>query len=631
MRILIVDDKKEELYLLETILKGSDYLVVPAGNGAEALEKLHTERFDMVISDILMPVMDGCMLCREMKKDEKLKDIPFVFYTATYTDESDEKFALKLGAEKFIRKPVESGEFIKIIQNVIKDVEMGKIKAKKPVLEEEEGIFKLYSERLVNKLEKKMMDLKEEITRRKQTEEELRKSEEKYRILTETVPDIIFTLDRKGRFTYINPAGENITGYSIREFLGHNFTEILAPEHIDATKDRFKRGLSGEEFPITEVEIIHKDGRKVPVELNVTSLFDEDGNAIGRLGVARDITEPKQIQKVLRGSEERYRTIFENTGTATVMLEEDKTVSLVNKETEKLFGYSRKEIEGKKKWTEFVVAEDLEKMKGYHEQRRVDPTSAPKRYEFRLIDKKGSFRDILLSIDVIPGTKKSVASLLDVTERKHAEEKIKASLKEKEVMMREIHHRVKNNMQIVISLLRLQSAKAEDKKTQEIFRECQNRIRTMALIHDKLYQSKDLAKINYAKYIDGLVVHVIHSYGVDSNIIALETDLEEVFLDLNRAIPCGLIVQELLSNSVKHAFPQGKKGEICVGLHSDKKGVINFVVSDNGIGFPEEIDFRKAQTLGLQMVNDLTRQINGTIELNRKGGTAFKIKFSVNE
>jgi len=387
MKILIVDDKKEELYLLETILKGSDYLVVPAGNGSEALEKLYSERFDMIISDILMPVMDGYRLCREVKKDEKLKDIPFVFYTATYTDENDEKFALKLGADKFIRKPVESGNFIKIIQNVIKDVEMGKVKAKKPVLEEKEGIFKLYSERLVNKLENKMIDLKEEITKRKEAEDELRKSEEK----------------------------------------------------------------------------------------------------------------------------------------------------------------------------------------------------------------------------------------------------IKASLREKEVMLQEIHHRVKNNMQIVISLLRLQSRKVEDKDMQEMFRECQNRIRTMALIHEKLYQSKDFARINFAQYIDRLTVHVFQSYSVDSNLIAMKTDLEEVFLDLNRAIPCGLIINELLSNSIKHAFPQGKKGEIHIKLHSDKKGVITLVVSDNGIGFPKDIDFRKAQSLGLQMVNDLTKQINGTIELDRKGGTAFKVVFSVNK
>jgi CheY-like chemotaxis protein len=178
MKILIVDDKKEGRYLLETMLKGNGFDVVDTTNGAEALEKLRANGFDMIVSDILMPVMDGFALCRECKGDEKLKDIPFVFYTATYTDEGDEEFALKLGAHKFIRKPTDPEEFIKIIQGVIRDAEEGKIERKMPVLEEEKEVFKLYSERLVKKLEKKMLDLEKEITERKKAEEELEKHRE---------------------------------------------------------------------------------------------------------------------------------------------------------------------------------------------------------------------------------------------------------------------------------------------------------------------------------------------------------------------------------------------------------------------------------------------------------------------
>ncbi len=176
MRILIVDDRKENLYLMETLLKGSGYEVVSAVNGAEALEKLRAEpeRFDMIISDILMPVMDGFQLCRECKGDDKLKDIPFIFYTATYTDGKDEEFASKLGVDKFLRKPIAPDEFIKTIQGVIRDIEEGKIKRKKPVLEEKKEIFKLYSERLVKKLEKKMLDLEREITERKRGEERIK-------------------------------------------------------------------------------------------------------------------------------------------------------------------------------------------------------------------------------------------------------------------------------------------------------------------------------------------------------------------------------------------------------------------------------------------------------------------------
>ena len=174
MKTLIVDDNKENLYLLETILKGSGYEVTSAANGAEALEKLRAEGFGMIITDILMPVMDGFQLCREVKGDEELKDIPFVFYTATYTDEKDEELALNMGADKFIRKPIEPEEFIKLIQGVIRDAEKGKVEPEKPVLEEEKEVFKLYSERLVEKLEKKMLDLEAEIVQRKRAEERVK-------------------------------------------------------------------------------------------------------------------------------------------------------------------------------------------------------------------------------------------------------------------------------------------------------------------------------------------------------------------------------------------------------------------------------------------------------------------------
>jgi len=174
MKVLIVDDRKEELYLLETLLKGIGYEIVSATNGAEAIEKLRAEGADMMISDILMPVMDGFRFCREVKGDEKLKDIPFVFCTATYKDERDEELASKVGADKLIRKPIEPDEFIKIIQGVIRRVEEGKIERKKPILEEEKEVFKLYSERLVKKLEKKMLDLEREVTERKRAEEKIK-------------------------------------------------------------------------------------------------------------------------------------------------------------------------------------------------------------------------------------------------------------------------------------------------------------------------------------------------------------------------------------------------------------------------------------------------------------------------
>ena len=178
MKILIVDDNPNGLYMLEVMLKGSGYEVASAANGAEALEKLNTEEFDVIISDILMPVMDGFQLCGKVKCNKDLNHILFIFYTATYTEEKDEELSLKMGADKFIRKPVEPDEFIKIVQGVIGDMEKGKVKPKKADLGEEKEVFTLYNERLVKKLENKMLVLEREIKQRKLAEEKRKKLEE---------------------------------------------------------------------------------------------------------------------------------------------------------------------------------------------------------------------------------------------------------------------------------------------------------------------------------------------------------------------------------------------------------------------------------------------------------------------
>ena len=212
-------------------------------------------------------------------------------------------------------------------------------------------------------------------------------------------------------------------------------------------------------------------------------------------------------------------------------------------------------------------------------------------------------------------------------ERKRMEEQIKASLREKEMLLREIHHRVKNNMQLISSLLRLQSGYIKDKKYIEMLKESQNRIRSMAFIHEKLYQSKDLANIDFNGYIKNLADDLFRSYGASIS-IALKTDIEGVSLEIDTAIPCGLIINELVSNSLKHAFPEDREGEIKIALRRTDRNEVELVVSDDGIGIPEDLDFRNTESLGLQLVTSLAEsQLQGKTELNRAKGTEFRIKF----
>lgn len=197
--------------------------------------------------------------------------------------------------------------------------------------------------------------------------------------------------------------------------------------------------------------------------------------------------------------------------------------------------------------------------------------------------------------------------------------------KKNEILLREIHHRVRNNMQILSSLLRIQGRKIKDKESQKALKVCQGRIRSMTLIHEMFYRSDDLEKIKLAPLVLDLVFHLFVLHGVDPDSIKLTTAMGDIRLDIDRAVPFALIANELLTNSLKHAFPNGKKGEIQIGLHALDGERFEFVVSDNGIGLPEDTDLGKIDSFGLRLVKELVEQIDGGIELRREKGTTFKI------
>jgi len=215
----------------------------------------------------------------------------------------------------------------------------------------------------------------------------------------------------------------------------------------------------------------------------------------------------------------------------------------------------------------------------------------------------------------------------DLTESREGEERLRASLREKEVLIKEIHHRVKNNLQIIASMLNLQTGCISDDYSRLALHDSQNRIRTLALVHEKLYSSGDVAQIAVKDYIRDLTSSLFKSLTAVSPSVALRLDLVEVSLDLDAMIPLALILNELLSNSLQHAFPDGRAGEIAVVLGPTSTSRLELVVTDDGVGFPEKLDFRHTETLGLQLVCLLTTQLGGNIELERNGGTVFAIEF----
>jgi two-component sensor histidine kinase len=222
------------------------------------------------------------------------------------------------------------------------------------------------------------------------------------------------------------------------------------------------------------------------------------------------------------------------------------------------------------------------------------------------------------------------AAIRDISERKLAESQLRNSLKEKEVLLREIHHRVKNNLQIVSSMLNLQMNQISDPEALELFQESQSRVRSIALFHEKLYQSKDLAQIEIAEYLKSLTAGLFATYGVDPDRLVLSVNAEDVPLSVDAAISCGLIVNELVSNSLKHAFPERRTGTVEVILRGDGRTAV-LEVKDDGVGFPADLDVRNAGTLGLKLVSILTDQIRGSIEVDSARGTRFIIRFGYGE
>lgn len=252
--------------------------------------------------------------------------------------------------------------------------------------------------------------------------------------------------------------------------------------------------------------------------------------------------------------------------------------------------------------------------------------------DYRLLKPDGSVRILSSKGQVINENSGAAPRLVvteqDITEQKMAEEQIRSSLKEKEMLLAEIHHRVKNNLQVISSLLRLQSRFIEDEAAVNIFKETQNRVRSIAILHEKLYQSDDLAKIKVDEYVKLLAEDLLYFYELDNSKVEMKIDVEEVYLNIETAIPCGLMIDELVSNSLKYAFKPGENGTITINLHSNHDKKFTLTVSDDGVGIPMNVDPKNSETFGMQLIKYLSNQLKGDLELNRENGTEFKLEFN---
>jgi PAS domain S-box-containing protein len=449
--------------------------------------------------------------------------------------------------------------------------------------------------------------------------------EDRFRQVVEAAPNAMVMVNAVGRIEMVNTQAERVFGYVRSELLGQS-VEMLVPERFRGHHPELRGAFLAEprSRPMGEGRDLYglrKDGSEVPIEIGLNPIETEQGPMV--LSAIVDISARKR-------QEERFRLVVEAAPNAMVMIGAMGRIEMVNTQAERVFGYARAELLGQP--VEMLVPE---RFRHRHPALRgaffADPRSRPMGTGSDLygLKKDGSEFPVEIGLNPIETDEGPMvlSAIVDISDRKQKEERIRAALKEKDVLLGEIHHRVKNNLQIVGSLLDLQSAQVSDPFVLQVLRDGQNRIRSMALIHQTLYQSNDFAEVDFSQFLDALVPRLVGSFGVDPERIRLAMAPTTVRLPINSAVPCGLIVNELVTNAFKHAFPDGRAGEIALDLTAEADGRVCLAVSDDGVGLPDDFEVGQTTTLGLQLIALLADQLGGTLTIERANPTRFLVRF----
>ncbi|WP_052402912.1 sensor histidine kinase [Methanococcoides methylutens] len=439
---------------------------------------------------------------------------------------------------------------------------------------------------------------------------------------------IIFAVDRDQTVISINRKGCRMFGLPESELLGKKWYDLgFSEEFSFQGRKAFPKIMAGDTnvMEYSESSIVTGAGDVRIIAWHTVVLKDDEGVITGMLCSGEDVTEFRNTEEALKSSEETYRVVFNGSLDGITIHEKENYKMLdINDRGCEMAGYSREEVLGR-------TAEDIKQGKALYSLEKImwliDTASengfANAEWQGKRKNGELFWTEVMARSAMIGGKERIIVTIHDLTERKNAE---KALMEVEAMRKKEIHHRIKNNLQIICSLLDLCSMEFDDSSVVQAFMESRSRVMSMSLIHEELYQSTDMESINFADYIQKLSAELISSYSLDKD-IELELRVEDIFLSMDTAIPLGIIINELVTNSLKHAF-EGMSGKICIDLkHGDENKFILFV-SDNGVGFPEGIDYKKSTSLGLQLLKTLVDQIGGTIDMDRNCGTAFTIIFN---
>jgi two-component system, sensor histidine kinase PdtaS len=579
-RILIVDDDPALQAIARRTLQSAGFDTQVADNGPSALLLARSYRPDLMLLDVNMPEMDGFEVCQRIKSDPETRSIYVLILSALVVDTDSKVQGLSIGADGYIERPVANRELVARVQALM---------------------------------------------RIRSAEIALQDSLKQWQATFDAVQDAIFLTDIDFTVLRCNRAAAQLFRVPIAEIIGRKCYEI-----VHGTEDRYSLCplLQIKEQGKREIILLNYNNRWI--QASVDPVIDAAGEFSGSVHVLTDVTDRILAEENLRRSEENYRQLFEAESDAIFLIDnENGKILQANSAASSLYGYTREEIINLKNSDLSAEPDETRRRTEEFHAEGEEVIAIPLRYHRK---KDGSVFPVeITGRFFIHGDRRvHIAAIRDITQRQMTEQEIKTALAEKETLLRELYHRTKNNMQVISAMLSLQKSYSDNPLVGRILTEMDNRIQSMAMVHQKLYQSRNLSSIDLGEFLTELALLLEQSLKVNPD-ITLILDMDSVAVLIDLAIPCGLMLNELVSNALKYAFPLGTRGEITVTLRMDAENTIHLRVSDNGVGLPAGFRPREDGRLGLQTLFALVEhQLQGTIEFTSGPGLSADMVFKNN-
>ena len=628
-KILVVDDRPINRDSLSTLLGYVHHQVTEAANALEALHLVRTTRPDLIISDVMMPEMDGYEFVRQLRDNPEIAHTPVIFCTALFVEAEARDLARKCGVSCVLAKPWEPEAVLSAVETCLRTP------GQSPPVDKdfERQHLRLLTDKLSGKadeLESFVADLAERTKSEAQSQ--------LFRSLVEVARDYaIFLIDPDGIVLTWNEGAVRLTGYMAAGAIGRPVSQfyptVEAGVKVARAQGRFQN----------EVWHIRRDGSGFWAAVTLTALVNDDGTLRGFSSITHDVSVRRNAEIALRRSENELRQIADAMPQIVWTARPDGQADYFNGRWTEFTGLAAD------RWLAVLHPESVEAyLDAWHTAVRE---RRPFEVETRLYDRgRDGWRWHLGRAVPLYGEKKDIVKWIgtftDIDDHKRRNEELERrveertrelsrSLQEKTTLLQEVHHRVNNNLQVICSLLTMQIACSPETAAADVLKDAQRRVLAMSLIHKQLYQSTTLSDVDFGRYVESLSAALFSAYCVQPDRVRMELSVEPIRLAIDEAIPAGLILNELLANALKHGFPQGRAGVVSVGFRHVESASgstrVELSVADNGIGLPPDFQYESSPSMGLKVVHSLSGQLRAEIEVSGNGGSAWVLRWNPEE